>query len=282
MKSKEKIHDKESRRLLASKLLLEGIVSVDLIRYFGSLTKYVRAGEALPSIQPVIEGHHNRIKRHLLGNAKVKQEIKERLYDDIDYFLHNKAKYKSSIIDDFTNELLEKSRNEAREELTKEGEALPGDKEVLVVASRILRNRNKGRVATIANDNTQGIVEGMREVIVKRAHTELQTSITEDDKDTAEELYLLSNDYTTYKVSEHMKDGDKEKLWLLAILASATKTWVTMGDNRVRDWHVKADGQTVPINEPFVSGGQLLMYPGDMSLGASLENILNCRCSALY
>ena len=58
-----------------------------------------------------------------------------------------------------------------------------------------------------------------------------------------------------------------------------TKQWITKGDNRVRTWHVLADGQIVKINEPFIvvnSNGspESLLYPGDTSLGASAENVL--------
>lgn len=70
------------------------------------------------------------------------------------------------------------------------------------------------------------------------------------------------------------------------ISATATgkrkKTWVTMGDERVRLTHSIADGQTVDENEPFRVGASLLKYPGDTSLGASLDEIVNCRCSAVY
>ena len=45
----------------------------------------------------------------------------------------------------------------------------------------------------------------------------------------------------------------------------AAKTWLTVGDNRVRAAHAHAEGQTVPIDQPFQVGGASLMYPGDPS-----------------
>ena len=53
-------------------------------------------------------------------------------------------------------------------------------------------------------------------------------------------------------------------------------TWDATGGGRTRDAHMEADGQRKPINEPFVVGGELLMYPGDPA--GSAENIINCRC----
>lgn len=44
-----------------------------------------------------------------------------------------------------------------------------------------------------------------------------------------------------------------------------------------RDWHVKLDGVTVPLHEPFLTAmGNELMYPGDPS--APAEETINCHC----
>lgn len=60
------------------------------------------------------------------------------------------------------------------------------------------------------------------------------------------------------------------------------KIWVTVGDNRVRDTHREVDGLEIPINEAFEVGDSLLMYPRDTSLGASPDEIDNCRCWLEY
>ncbi len=63
----------------------------------------------------------------------------------------------------------------------------------------------------------------------------------------------------------------------------ATKTWDSTGaDGRTRDSHLDHDGQTVPVDQPFNLDGELLMFPGDDSLGASAGNLINCRCRADY
>lgn len=54
------------------------------------------------------------------------------------------------------------------------------------------------------------------------------------------------------------------------------KRWVSAKDMRVRDAHGKADGQTVNTDEPFIVGGEKMMFPGDPS--ASGWNLYNCRC----
>lgn len=60
-----------------------------------------------------------------------------------------------------------------------------------------------------------------------------------------------------------------------------TKTWsAAMAD--ARDTHKEANGQTVLLNEAYIVGGYKLMYPGDTSLGAGMEEIIFCRCSSLF
>ena len=61
----------------------------------------------------------------------------------------------------------------------------------------------------------------------------------------------------------------------------ATHTWESMRDERVRNSHIKADGQTVPINEPFIVGGYKMMFPLDDSMGAPISEIIGCRCVEL-
>lgn len=61
---------------------------------------------------------------------------------------------------------------------------------------------------------------------------------------------------------------------------SATKTWRTVGDDRVRSAHAEADGQTVGIDETFDVGGEEALFPGDPSL--SPDNAIGCRCALEY
>jgi len=56
------------------------------------------------------------------------------------------------------------------------------------------------------------------------------------------------------------------------------KTWDSKGDSRVRASHDRADGQTVPISQPFIVDGFALMAPGDPTGPAYL--VINCRCKA--
>lgn len=61
------------------------------------------------------------------------------------------------------------------------------------------------------------------------------------------------------------------------------KQWMSAHQPNTRDGHREADGQIRAFDEPFHvmnADGQaeMLMFPGDTSLGASASNIINCRC----
>jgi len=61
--------------------------------------------------------------------------------------------------------------------------------------------------------------------------------------------------------------------------SQVARIWDSAGDKRVRDSHKEMDGQSVGIDEPFVTpDGEKLMHPGDSSLGASGGEVINCRC----
>jgi uncharacterized protein with gpF-like domain len=59
------------------------------------------------------------------------------------------------------------------------------------------------------------------------------------------------------------------------------KEWNSARDKRVRDSHARANGQIRGIDEPFIVGGYRMMHPHDLSLGASIAEIVNCRCVEL-
>jgi len=52
------------------------------------------------------------------------------------------------------------------------------------------------------------------------------------------------------------------------------RVWVATEDSRTRPTHVLADGQRVPLGQPFIVGGAALMFPGDPS--GPPEEVINC------
>lgn len=67
------------------------------------------------------------------------------------------------------------------------------------------------------------------------------------------------------------------------------KEWISTPDDRTRGPnsqrspsqydHIGANGEVVPIDQPFIRTGEPLMYPGDPS--GSAGNTIQCRCTSL-
>lgn len=70
-----------------------------------------------------------------------------------------------------------------------------------------------------------------------------------------------------WDVLEEETEDELEKVWLATI------------DPRTRDSHFRADGQRVPLGDPFRVGGHDLAHPGDPT--APPGEVINCRCTML-
>lgn len=273
----------ERMRIFLMKVELEKTIMRDLKSYFAKQRRRVKRGDGIESMQPVLQRHYERIIRKLI-HKNVKQE--DRIERDVKIFLDNRANMRSNITDNTSQRDLENSINEARERLAEEGNANPSERELLIVASAIFARKGRGRISSIANTETQETTEGARRVITTSVHSDLEDVIMSRDKQAAEKLYEKSKDYTTYKIKEKIDTGDIAIL--ITILLMAKKEWQTMEDKLVRRPpkspfdHVAANKQRVGINEPFIVSGELLMYPGDSSMGASKGNVINCRCVSVY
>ena len=60
------------------------------------------------------------------------------------------------------------------------------------------------------------------------------------------------------------------------------KVWLSTRDDRTRETHSTTDGQTVGIDDLFSVNNSLLSFPGDWANNASVEEIVNCRCTLTY
>jgi uncharacterized protein with gpF-like domain len=57
------------------------------------------------------------------------------------------------------------------------------------------------------------------------------------------------------------------------------REWVSSDSERSREAHQNVDGP-VSMSEPFIVGGEALMYPGDPN--GSPGNVINCRCVVTF
>lgn len=100
-------------------------------------------------------------------------------------------------------------------------------------------------------------------------------SITDD--------YYLSNDRAMFISECEANSILNYRQYSKAVKAGKTKKkWIDVRDKRERKTHLEVGGTTLPIDEPFSVGDSLLQFPKDTSLGASADEIVNCRCSIQY
>ena len=59
------------------------------------------------------------------------------------------------------------------------------------------------------------------------------------------------------------------------------KEWHTVMDGKERLSHAIMNGKCIPINEPFIVGGYRMMFPGDVTYGPPLKELMNCRCTII-
>ena len=81
------------------------------------------------------------------------------------------------------------------------------------------------------------------------------------------------------EVHQAVQRGSLRAAQSMSIADSLTKEWVSGGDDRVRESHRDAHGQTVALDDDFDVGGATGPMPGN--LGAAEEDI-NCRCTVRY
>ena len=156
-----------------------------------------------------------------------------------------RSQQSSRIITQTTQKDMRESLNTTLSDAAQAGEALT-HKQIAARASLKFDAKSLGRLTTISITETQNPAEHAK-----------QSEVNALDKHDA--------------IIEGVRLKDVKK----------AKQWISILDNVTRDAHVEADGQVVPFDQPYVVMGQNLMYPGDQSLGATIENIINCRCSSI-
>jgi hypothetical protein len=113
--------------------------------------------------------------------------------------------------------------------------------------------------------------------------TALSYEVIDATKRNIDDPYYFSQDRAKF-ISENESNVSRSFQYDLEAIAQGKtkKQWVAIMDKKTRSTHRSADGEIIGITEPFIVGGSLLMYPRDVSLGASSSEIVGCRCSVKY
>lgn len=189
-------------------------------------------------------------------------------------------------IDDFFDDMyLTESEKEERKELAKNIFIILSAILTIIKANEVLKNSHdtqeyKGYVA----DNLKSL---FRVVFGSDKYNSQIDSFADEFIDSTmrniDNPYFTSDDRATVNAEQQSNAIYNQQQYEQAVQSGkTTKKWVTMHDKRVRKTHEEADGQEVAIDKPFEVGSSELMFPGDLSLGASLKEICNCRCVVVY
>ena len=120
------------------------------------------------------------------------------------------------------------------------------------------------------NERTDDMVDAIAKSIANTTRKRRKDPFTFSEDRAKESAEDIAN---TFLNDTEFEDALSNKTW---------KVWHTILDGREREAHHFADGQRVPVTTPFVVGNEPMMYPKDTSLGASLENVIGCRCTVTY
>lgn len=238
--------------------VIKGLFS-ELVKDFFNrqVGKPSRLADIQERLQQELGAHYKNVVNEFLGT------INDDMPDQLKLSADDLGKLKTYLVNRYTERAAEQARiinettatneqealamaNQDAEEQRARGEEI-GAGSLYAMAAAMLSKKLRGRVSTIASFETQ---------------------VPAEETKRAEVSYLLGR--------------TSDPLSQVAAESPIFKTWFTQGDEDVRQWHFEADGQTVPENEPFIVGGQKLMMPGDTDLGATIDNVANCRCGAFY
>ena len=184
---------------------------------------------------------------------KLISQMKTSVTQDLNSFREFNVGQSVAIITDTTQREIDRAVQKANQQLIAELGEEPTNGQLARQSRTNFVNRQVARANMIAATETQKVAEGTKQI----------------ERDN---LLALRNNSTATQL-------DLEPL-------QAEEIWVTQGDSLVRDGdgngfnHLAADGQE-KVNGAFTVSNQLLRFPGDISLGASAGNVINCRCSAV-
>lgn len=252
--------DERLARQLAKKLKLENRFKPDLIRFFKQVgrdatAKWAATGR-IPNLNSfqleliaLLRGHYRRVEKAFSKDAR--NEAKT-----VNFFLETKQEESidSDIVDYINRHSIQQSMFILQ----------TTESNLNVVAAGVLAAARTG----VERPTRTEIAREIRREFDARSINRVGTIATTETQTTSEAIKFIES----LAVSETLRQTTGR---------TTAKTWATLLDEVTRPSHVLADRQERPINTPFVVQGERLMVPGDTSLGASISNIIECRCASI-
>lgn len=249
-------------RQIAKKMKLEDRLKPKLRKFFNQISKDVNAVWVATRSIPNLSSFNLELTKILRDHYRdVAKQFKRTTRDSLkSFFLTLELKQEENIDSEVVTFINDHSQEQSDH--------------ILRTTERILL----GISASVVRDaNTQVVPVTTQEI-----GREIQTQFDASSDGRVDTLAMTE----TQTSSERFKLIEATALGAILMVTPGTqqmfKTWNTVLDERTRLSHVEADRQRVPSNQPFRVQGQNLKVPGDTSLGASLDNIINCRCTAVF
>jgi hypothetical protein len=258
--SKERDQDEVLARQLAKKIKLENRFKPELRRFFKQVGKnasaqWLASGRVrnLDSFEleliAMLRGHYRRVEKAFSKEAR--KETKA-----INFFLETKQEENiDNEIVDYINQHSIKQSQFILETTRRDLDA--------VVATTVA-----AAAFEVARPTNAEIAKEIRVEFDERSVGRVDTIAMTETQTPAEEIKFIEG----MAVAEILRQTTGQTM---------VKTWNTILDERTRPSHVAADRQEVNIRQPFIVQGERLPVPGSTALGASLSNIINCRCSSI-
>ena len=252
---------------LAKKIKLEDNLSPKLTRFFRGISR---------SITPVLR---------VTGRVPTLDSFRDDLIEILTKHYRNVAKeFKGDVVTEVTKaaSLDIETKQETIDVIAEEGESVLDEALAATIAIRapkqadfILATTEKELNQSVEKVSIEAAKEGETLTMAERGKRAAR-DFNEKIPGRVETIAM----FETQAMAEDTKITEAQVIALAGIVIK--KEWNTILDERTRSSHVVADGQKRPLALPFTVQGQSLMMPGDTLLGATLDNVLGCRCSTSF
>lgn len=251
---------------LAKKMRLEADLSPKLTSFFREISRSIipvlRITGRVPSLESFNDDLVEILRKHYIKVAK---------------------EFKGDVVTTLTKSL--EIKQETIQDVADETETTVDEALATIIILKAPR-----QAGFILDTTEQDLKDSVQRVSVDAAKNEETLTLAEQGRRAARDFNSrIPGKVEEISTFETQSMAEETKLTEAEIIAASgvitlvmRKVWNTTLDEKTRSSHVIADLQGKNIKQPFMVQGQLLKSPGDTSLGATMDNVMNCRCAAEY
>lgn len=107
--------------------------------------------------------------------------------------------------------------------------------------------------------------------------------VIDSTKKHKDQPYYYSLDRAKYMAENEVNTAINHARYMEAVNSGRTmKRWESIMDEVTRKDHRDINGKYIPIGQAFRVGDSWMLFPKDMSMNPSPNQIVNCRCTIIY